>query len=53
MSGGVYFMQDNGELVEMQESAYDSEALLQELLANHPSLLAGDQINSSSQRSDV
>jgi hypothetical protein len=45
MSGGVFLMQDSGTLVEMREAAYDSEALLQELLAQYPSLLAGDQIN--------
>lgn len=47
MSGGIYLIQDNGQLVEMKETPYDSEALLQELLENYPNLLAGDQINSS------
>ncbi len=45
MSGGIFLMQDSGMLVEMREASYDSEALLQELLAQYPSLLAGDQIN--------
>src|SRR5689334_19318274 len=47
---GVYLMQDNGELVEMRESDYDSEILLQKLLADYPSLLAGDQMNAASPR---
>lgn len=31
-----------GQLVEMRETAYDSEAMLQSLLASHPQLLSGD-----------
>lgn len=50
MSTGIYLIQDNGELVEMREQAYDSEALLQELLAKYPSLLAGDQVDSTAPR---
>src|SRR5207244_2650223 len=50
MSGGVFLMQDSGILVEMREASYDSEALLQELLATYPSLLAGDQINAEAPR---
>lgn len=50
MSGGVFLIQDGGKLVEMREAAYDSEALLQELLANYPSLLVGDQINAEAPR---
>lgn len=42
MAGGVYVLQENGEFVEMAERAYDSEALLQGLLAKYPNLLAGD-----------
>jgi len=33
MSGGIYLIQDDGALVEMNQRPYDSEALLQELLA--------------------
>ena len=47
VSGGIYLIQDNGQLVEMTERAYDSEDLLQELLAKYPNLLAGGQIDSS------
>ncbi len=50
MSGGIYLLQNNGQLVEMSEQAYDSEDLLQELLARYPHLLAGDQIDSASPR---
>jgi hypothetical protein len=45
MQGGIYLLQDNGQLVDMKAQAYDSEALLQELLATYPSLLPGDQID--------
>jgi hypothetical protein len=48
--GGIYLIEDGGQLVEMPEMAYDSEALLQGLLAQYPSLLAGDQIDSIAPR---
>jgi hypothetical protein len=45
MSGGAIFMVDgNGRLVEMREQPYDDELVLQKLLADHPHLLAGDQM---------
>lgn len=47
MSGGIYLIQDDGQLVEMTGQRYDSEALLQELLEKYPNLLAGDQIDSA------
>lgn len=50
MPGGIYLLRDDDDLVEMTERPYDSEARLQTLLARHPSLLAGDQINSSEPR---
>lgn len=50
MSGGIYLMQDNGDLTEMNEKLYDSEAGLQELLAKYPNLLAGDQMDSQDPR---
>lgn len=50
MDGGIYLIQENGELVEMTEQAYDSEDLLQRLLARYPRLLAGDQIDSTAPR---
>lgn len=45
MSGVIYLMRDKGGLVVMREHAYDTEDLLQGYLADHPDLLAGDQIN--------
>lgn len=46
MAGRIYLLNDNSELMAMEEAPYDSESLLQEMLANHPDLLAGEQINS-------
>jgi hypothetical protein len=46
MSGGMFLIDNDGRLVEMNEEAYDSEDLLQELLAQYPNLLAGDQVSS-------
>ena len=46
MTGGIYLIQDDGQLVEMKEQSYDSESVLQQLLAKYPNLLAGDQMNS-------
>ena len=47
---GIFLIQPNGELVEMNEQAYDSEDLLQTLLAKYPSLLAGNQIDPKAPR---
>jgi len=44
VSGVIYQIRDKGELVVMREHAYDTEDLLQGYLADHPDLLAGDQI---------
>jgi len=45
MGGGVYLIQDDDRLVELREEACLSEDLLQQLLAKHPNLLAGDQMD--------
>ena len=45
MSGGMFLIDNDGPLVEMNEEAYDSENLLQELPAQYPNLLAGDQVS--------
>lgn len=45
MNGAIFLINDNGELVEMKEKPYDSEAILQELLEKYPHLLAGDQMD--------
>lgn len=50
MKGGIFLIQDDGQLIEMTEQKYDSEELLQELLAKYPNLLAGDQMDSNSPR---
>jgi hypothetical protein len=50
MTSGIYLIQNDGELVAMTAQPYDSEALLQGLLASYPSLLAGDQIDTSAPR---
>ena len=47
---GLYVIQEDGQLVEMKEEFYDSEDLLQQLLARYPSLLAGDQWDSDAHR---
>ena len=44
MTGRIYLMKDNAALTAMEETPYDSEKLLQEMLAKHPDLLAGEQI---------
>ena len=50
MSSGMFLIQADGQLVEMSEQPYDSEDLLQELLAKYPNLLAGDQIDDANPR---
>jgi len=51
MPGKIYLLDDeNSELTSMEETQYDSEFLLQHLLAKHPDLLAGDQMNSDEPR---
>ena len=41
MNQGMFLLRDDDELVELQERPYDSERLLQGLLAKYPNLLAG------------
>jgi hypothetical protein len=50
MSRGIFLIQNDGKLIEMREQAYESEDLLQHLLANYPGLLAGDQIDRNQPR---
>ncbi|HEU0015453.1 MAG TPA: hypothetical protein VFQ45_17315 [Longimicrobium sp.] len=45
MSGAIFLLDSEERLVELREQPYDSEALLQSLLATHPHLLAGEQIS--------
>ena len=50
MNGGLFLERDDGKLLEMTESPYDSEDILQALLAKYPNLLAGDQIDNNAPR---
>lgn len=50
MSGGMFILRDDGEFTELAEQQYDSEAVLQALLAEHPDLLAGDQLGNAEPR---
>lgn len=50
MPNSIYLLGNDEQLVEMIEQEYDSEDLLQSLLADHPDLLAGEQVNSESPR---
>ncbi|MDZ3838806.1 MAG: hypothetical protein U0S49_15680 [Rhodospirillales bacterium] len=43
MSEAIYLLRDDGGLVEMREQPYDTEDLLQKLLADHPRLLGRDE----------
>ena len=42
MLRGIYLIDADNSLIEMREQGYDSEALLQQLLADHPGILAGE-----------
>jgi hypothetical protein len=50
MSGGIFIIQSDGKLLELNETAYDSESVLQQQLATYPNLLAGSQIDSDNPR---
>jgi len=50
MTGGMYLLQGDDDLIAMTESPYDSEDVLQSLLAKYPDLLAGDQLPGSEPR---
>jgi hypothetical protein len=50
VGGGIYLIQADEQLVEMVEQPYDSEDVLQTLLAKYPNLLAGDQPGSTGRR---
>jgi hypothetical protein len=45
MQETIFLLNDSGQLIELTEAPYDSEALLQELLGQYPKLLAGSQID--------
>jgi hypothetical protein len=50
MPGGIFLLDPAGELTEMAETAFAAELDLQQLLARHPDLLAGDQIDPGAPR---
>jgi hypothetical protein len=50
VTGGIFLLQDDNQLIEMLEQPYDSEIVLQKLLEDHPNLLAGSQINPTEPR---
>ena len=50
MSRGIFLINEKNEPVEMREEPYGSEAMLQKLLADHPAILAGDQIDRENPR---
>jgi hypothetical protein len=45
MSETIFLLNSGGELVEMNEETYLTEALLQKLLSDYPALISGSQIN--------
>lgn len=48
--GGIFLIDDEDNLTEMNEKSYDSERMLQKLIAKFPNLLAGKQIDSGNPR---
>jgi hypothetical protein len=50
MSREIFLKQNDGQLIAMREQAYDSEAVLQDLLARNPRLLVGEQIDPAQPR---
>jgi hypothetical protein len=50
MSRGIFLIGEAGDLVEMREQPYDSEELLQRLLATYPTLVPGDQVDPAQPR---
>ena len=50
MTGRIFHLNEQGEATPMEEQPYDAEKVLQQLLAEHPDLLAGDQMESSDPR---
>lgn len=50
MSSGIYVIQGQDDLLEMEEQAYESEDVLQALLATHPNIIPGGQIDGANPR---
>lgn len=50
MEGSIFVVQPDNSLVKVNRTPYNSEALLQGLLADYPDLLAGEQMNTENPR---
>src|SRR5262245_33883183 len=50
MAGGIYLIKSDGSLVEMAEEPYQTEDLLQRLLAQYPNVLAGEGLGQEPRR---
>ena len=50
MKHSIFVQNENGALVEMRESGFESEDIFQELLEKYPQLLAGNQIDENNPR---
>ena len=50
MQGKIYILRDQSKLAEMVETRWDAEHKLQELIAEYPDLLGGDQIDVENHR---
>lgn len=50
MGGKIYILGEGDSLIPLEEETYEAEVILQKLLADHPGLLAGEQMSPSSPR---
>jgi hypothetical protein len=50
MNGKIFLLENGNELIEMEEREYVSELILQDLIADYPDLLAGDQMDEENPR---
>lgn len=50
MARGIFLIHPDNALTELRETPYDSESLLQQLLGDHPSILAGEEENNGAPR---
>lgn len=50
MNGRIFVLGDDGALTPLAEAPYELEDVLQRLLADHPDLLAGEQMNEAAPR---
>lgn len=44
MSGSIFFLGENDQVIQLKEKKYESEDLFQRLIEQYPDILAGDQI---------